>query len=199
MSYTPGVYFSLKCVDSTFAHWLYTHKVCCLIRGKKKTHLEVCTMGNAARTCWISRYWVRISGNTHCINSCTYSNTRRKCVMCRFNSHNNTAVFTVQLLLINYFKKSLCSLRLARRIFPSRSNLIVLSWWLTLKHCTRFWEDTIVWTIVIDFYSEKSLCSLRLARGFFLCSFKLGSFIMLNVLDALDDISLGNYRLNICY
>ena len=53
-------------------------------------------MGNAARTCWISPYWVRISGNTHCINSCTCSNTRRKCVMCRFNSHNNTAVFTVQ-------------------------------------------------------------------------------------------------------
>ena len=30
-------------------------------------------------------------------------------------------------------------------------------------------------------------------------SLKLGNFIMANVLDALDDISLGNYRLNIYY
>ena len=75
---------------------------CVVVYAVKKTHLEVCTMGNAGRTCWISPYWVRISGNTHCINSCTYSNTRRKCVMCRFNSHNNTAVFTV------YIRRFLC-------------------------------------------------------------------------------------------
>ena len=30
-------------------------------------------------------------------------------------------------------------------------------------------------------------------------SLKLCNFIMVNVLDALDDISLGNYRLNIYY
>ena len=93
--YTSGVYFSLKCVDLTFAPWLHTHKVDCRIGDKKKTWLKVCTMSNAARTCWISPHWVRISGNTRCIHSCTCSNTRRKCVMCRFNSHNNTAGFTV--------------------------------------------------------------------------------------------------------
>ena len=77
------------------SHINCTHIRCVVVYAVKKTRLEVCTMGNAARTCWISPYWARISGNTHCINSCTWSNTRRKCVMCRFNSHNNTAVFTV--------------------------------------------------------------------------------------------------------
>ena len=93
MCYTSGVYSSLKCVNSTFPHWLYTHKVCCRIRVKKNA---VCTMNNAARTCWISPHWVRISGNTSCINSYTCSNTGRKCVMHRFNLRNITAVFTVR-------------------------------------------------------------------------------------------------------
>ena len=81
-----------------------THIRCVVVYAVKKTRLEVCTMGNAARTCWISPHWARIPGNTRCINSCTCSNTRRICVKCRFNSHNNTAIFTVYLTWPNQLR-----------------------------------------------------------------------------------------------
>ena len=101
-------------------------------------------------------------------------------------------------LLFNYFNKTLCSLRMARCIFSDRSNLLVLSWWMFSKHWIRFWEGTIIYTIVINYLiKETSMMIMASSRHF------VGppnwSFIMLVVLDALDEILRGDYRLNNCY
>ena len=61
----------------------------------KTTRLEVCTIGNAAKTYRKCVDSTRISNYTRYVNSFTSDDTHEKCIVGCFNSRNYTPIFTV--------------------------------------------------------------------------------------------------------
>ena len=57
-------------------------------------------------------------------------------------------------------------------------------------------DGNIVGTIIINYLVKKIAMVAPATSTDFSWSFKFGTFIIVNVLDALDEISRGDYRLN---
>ena len=69
---------------------------------------------------------------------------------------------------------------------------------MSSMHWTGFCEGTIVLTIVINELLKKISILAPASSTHFSWSFKLGTFIMVNVIDALEILRRG-YRVNNCY